>query len=179
LRGFAFSEELRPDVKVNGLESWIPSQQRQAFLALGDTSTRPFWKNQARDTFVQKISHHLLLWAENCWFLYEGLSNGMSVGTLQLIRSSVNGLFEHIWDLSSAADDVAEDWKNIVSFFKCEELKPQIRAPEDCLPYVRNPAGMKVEAREIRYKYDEDDEDEVIKGASFIINPGAMVAVVG
>lgn len=79
--------------------------------------------------------------------------------------------------LSSAADDAVEEWKNIISFFKCEELKPEIRAPEECVPYVRNPVGMKVEAREIRYKYDENDENEVLKGASFIINPGAMVAV--
>jgi ABC-type bacteriocin/lantibiotic exporter with double-glycine peptidase domain len=181
LRDFALSEELRPDIKVNGLESWLPSQQRQAFLALGDTSTKPFWKNQAKDTisFVQKVSNNLLLWAENCWFLYEGLYNGISLGTLELIRSSANDLFEHIWDLSSAADDAVEEWKNIISFFKCEELKPEIRATEDCLPYVRNPAGMKVEAREIRYKYDENDENEVLKGASFIINPGAMVVVVG
>jgi len=180
-RDFAFSEELRPDIKVNGLESWIPSQQRQAFMALGDTSTKPFWKNRAKETipFVQTFSDHLLLWAENCWFLYEGMHNGISFGTLQLIRSSVNDLFEHIWDLSSTAEDVADEWKTIISFFKCEELEPKIRAPEDCVPYVRNPAGMKVEARGIRYKYEDDDEDEVLKGMSFTINPGAMVAVVG
>ena len=91
----------------------------------------------------------------------------------------MNDLFDHIWDLSNAAENAAEEWKNIVAFFKCDELKPKIRAPEDCLPYVRNPAGMKVEARLIRYKYDENDENEALKGASFVINPGAMVAVVG
>ena len=70
-------------------------------------------------------------------------------------------------------------WDKIEHFFKCVELKPEIRTPEDSVPYVRNPAGMKVEARRIRYKYDPDDEDEILKGASFLINPGSMVAVVG
>lgn len=101
------------------------------------------------------------------------------MGTLLLIRSSMNDLLEQVWELAGTADDVADEWKQIVAFFKCEELKPQIRAPEDCVPYVRNPAGMKVEARGVRFKYDEDDDEEVLKGVSFIINPGAMVAVVG
>jgi ABC-type phosphate/phosphonate transport system ATPase subunit len=38
---------------------------------------------------------------------------------------------------------------------------------------------MKLEAKSIRYKYDIKNDVEVLKGASFIINPGEMVAVVG
>jgi len=181
MRRFGHSEELRPDIKVNGLESWLISQLRQAFLALGDTNSRPFWENRRRDTIqlVQTLSDDLLFWAENCWLVYAGLYNGVSLGTLQLIQSVVNDLFNDVWDLSRAADTAMDEWKNIISYFRCEELKPEIRAPENPLEYVRNPTGMKVEARGIRYKYDPDDEEEVLKGASFIINPGAMVAVVG
>ena len=40
-------------------------------------------------------------------------------------------------------------------------------------------AGMKIEARNICYKYDVKDEEEVLKGTSFVINPGEMIAVVG
>lgn len=166
---------------MNGLESWILSQVHGAFSALGDTSTKPYWHNRATDNIQLAgiIIKNLVYSSEYCWLVYEGLYRGISLGTLELIRSSVNDVIDHIWDLSSAAEDAADEWKNIVSFFKCVELKPEIRAPEDTVPYVRNPEGMKIEARGIRYKYDPDDEEEVLKGASFIINPGAMVAVVG
>jgi ABC-type multidrug transport system fused ATPase/permease subunit len=51
--------------------------------------------------------------------------------------------------------------------------------PDNPEEYVSKPAGMKIEARAIRYKYDAKSEEEVLKGASFVINPGEMIAVVG
>lgn len=101
------------------------------------------------------------------------------MGTFELIRCSVDDVVDNVWNLSDAAEDAVDELKDITSFFKCLEMKPEIRVPEDCEEYVRNPAGMKVEARGIRYKYKSSDKDEVLKGASFIINPGAMVAIVG
>lgn len=181
MRRFAFSEELRPDIQVNGLESWLVSQLQQSFFALGDTSTKPFWMNRATNTvqLSQNLSDIFLYWAENCWLVYAGLYNGVSLGTLQMIQSSMDDVFNHIWRLTDAADNAADEWKNIVSFFKLEDLKPEIQAPDDTKQYTRNAGGMKVEARGIRYKYDEDKEEEVLRGASFIINPGSTVAVVG
>jgi len=181
MRRFAFSDKLRPDIQVNGLESWLVSQLQQSFSALGDTNTKPFWMNRATNTvqLSQNLSDILLYWAENCWLVYAGLYNGVSLGTLQMIQSSMDDVFNHIWRLSDAADTAADEWKNIISFFKLEDLKPEIRAPENSVRYTRHPRGMKVEAREIRYKYDLDKGEEVLRGASFIINPGAMVAVVG
>jgi ABC-type multidrug transport system fused ATPase/permease subunit len=51
--------------------------------------------------------------------------------------------------------------------------------PDDPKEYISLPRGMKLEARNIRYKYDSKKDLEVLKGASFIINPGEMIAVVG
>ena len=45
-------------------------------------------------------------------------------------------------------------------------LKPEVKAPEKQVPYIRNPAGMKIEAKGIRFKYDRDDENEILKGVS-------------
>lgn len=178
---FALKESLRPDIKVNGLETWLLTQIRQAFSALGDTSTRPFWKNRAVDNtyLVGNVIQNILHSAEYCWLIYKGLSRGVSLGTFELIRCSVDDVVDNVWNLSDAAEDAVDELKDITSFFKCLEMKPEIRVPEDCEEYVRNPAGMKVEARGIRYKYKPSDKDEVLKGASFIINPGAMVAIVG
>jgi ABC-type multidrug transport system fused ATPase/permease subunit len=178
---YALRESLRPDIKVNGLETWLLTQLRQAFSALGDTSTRPFWKNRAIDNtyLIGNVIKNLLHSAEYCWLISTGLSRGVSLGTFELIRSSVDDVVDHVWNISDAAEDAVGEFRNITSFFKCLELKPEIRAPEDAQEYVRNPVGMKVEARGIRFKYKPGDKDEVLRGASFIINPGAMVAIVG
>jgi len=181
MRSFAFSAILRPDIQVNGLESWLVSQLKQSFLALGDTSTKPFWKNRASTVtqLFQNVSDILLFWSENCWLVYAGLYNGMSLGTLQMIQTTMDDAFNDVWMLSDAADTAADEWKNVVSFFKCAELQPELGAPADSVPYTRNPQGMKIEAKLIRFKYDSEKGEEVLKGASFVINPGAMIAVVG
>jgi len=128
---------------------------------------------------IGNILQNILHSAEYCWLVYTGLSRGVSLGTFELIRSSVDDVVDHVWNISDAAEDAVGELRNITSFFKCLEMKPEIKAPEDIQEYVRNPAGMKVEARGIRFKYKPSDEDEVLRGASFIINPGAMVAIVG
>ena len=178
---YVLKESLRPDIKVNGLETWLLTQIRQAFSALGDTSTRPFWKNRAIDNtyLVGNVIQNILHSAEYCWLVYTGLNSGVSLGTFELIRSSVDDVVDHVWNLTDAAEDAVDELKDITSFFKCLEIKPEIRVPEDCQEYIRNPAGMKVEARGIRFKYKPGDKEEVLKGASFIINPGALVAIVG
>lgn len=103
----------------------------------------------------------------------------MSLGTLHLIRSSASEVVDMLWNLSYTADSATEEWKNLVAFYRCLELKSEMQTPEDPEEYVSQPAGMKIEARAIRYKYDVKDEEEVLKGTSFVINPGEMVAVVG
>ena len=181
MRQFSLSKSLRPDVKVNGLESWLVTQLRQAFAALGDTSTKPYDKKDALATSAlsRNILKNLVHSSEYCWLVYEGLNKGVSLSTLQLIRWSMDETIDQMWDLADAAVEAADEWRNIISFFKCVALKPEVKAPEKQVPYIRNPAGMKIEAKGIRFKYDRDDENEILKGVSFVINPGAMVAIVG
>jgi ABC-type multidrug transport system fused ATPase/permease subunit len=181
IRQFSLAKRLRPDVKVNGLESWLVTQLREVFTALGDTSTKPYNRKDAVATSAlgRSILKNLVHSSEYCWLVYEGLDKGVSLSTLQLIRWSLDEVIDQMWELADAAVEAADEWRNIISFFKCVALKPEIKAPENQVPYIRNPAGMKIEARGIRFKYDCDDKKEILKGASFIINPGAMVAIVG
>ena len=74
-----------------------------------------------------------------------------------------------LWDLSYTADNATEEW---VAFYRCLELKSEIQTPENPEEYVSQSAGMKIEARSICYKYNVRDEEEVLKGTSFVLNPG-------
>ena len=181
MKGFSLNENLRRDISVTGLESWLTSEMVKANAELGDTSTRPPWHRRASSTrsFARYLVVNFVDSLEYIWLIYQGLKKGMSLGTLHLIRSSASEVVDMLWNLSYTADNATEEWKNLVAFYRCLELKSEMQTPEDPEEYVSQPAGMKIEARNIRYKYDAKDEEEVLKGTSFVINPGEMVAVVG
>jgi ABC-type multidrug transport system fused ATPase/permease subunit len=84
-----------------------------------------------------------------------------------------------MWNLMWSADRATEDWKTMVAFYRCLEVKPEMVRPENPQVYISDSGGMKIEARDVRYKYDVKKEEEVLKGVSFVINPGEMIAVVG
>jgi ABC-type multidrug transport system fused ATPase/permease subunit len=181
MKGFSLNESLRRDISVTGLESWLTSEMTKANAELGDTSTRPPWHRRASSTrsFARYLVVNFVDSLEYIWLIYQGLKKGMSLGTLHLIRSSASEVVDMLWNLSYTADNATEEWKNLVAFYRCLELKSQMQTPEDPEEYVSQPAGMKIEARNICYKYNIKDEEEVLKGTSFVINPGEMIAVVG
>ena len=84
-----------------------------------------------------------------------------------------------LWGLSFTADNATEEWKNLVAFYKILEVRSEIKLPDNPAEYLSSPRGMKIEAKDIYYKYDLKSEEDVLKGTSFVINPGEMIAVVG
>ena len=181
MKGFSLNEKLRRDISVTGIESWLVSEMDVANAELGDIPTRPPWHGRAASavSFARHIISNCVESIEYLWLIYLGLKKGITLGTLQLIRSSAQEVLEQLWSLSYTADHATEEWKNLVAFYKILEVKSDIQIPENPVQYVSSPAGMKIEAKEIRYKYDLKSEEEVLKGTSFVINPGEMIAVVG
>jgi ABC-type multidrug transport system fused ATPase/permease subunit len=181
MKTFSLNESLRRDISVTGLETWLTSEIEKSNTELGDTSTRPPWQRRASSnkSFIRHLMINLIDSLEYIWLIYEGFKRGMSLGTLHLIRSSAYQVVDQLWSLSWTAESATDDWKNLVAFYKCLDIKSEMNTPENPEPYISSPAGMKIEARAIRYKYDSKKGEEVLKGASFVINPGEMIAVVG
>jgi ABC-type multidrug transport system fused ATPase/permease subunit len=181
MKGFSLNEKLRRDISVTGIESWLTEEMDAANEQLGDIPTRPPWHGRASSSisFARHLIGNCIESAEYLWLVYHGLKKGITLGTLQLIRSSATEVMDHLWGLSYTADNATEEWKNLVAFYKILEVKSEIKLPENPVEYVSSPNGMKIEAKEIRYKYDMKSEEEVLKGTSFVINPGEMIAVVG
>jgi len=183
MREFAFDSDLRSEVKVNGVGEWLLAELKKAYSSLGDLSVKPYWQNltyycSRRHTVANSLLTFLSS-AEYVWFIYEGLGKGVSLGTLQLVRSAVDDVINQLNDVAWQIEEVSRQSSNIIAFFRCLELKPEISMPEEPMPYVSTAAGMKIEARDIHYKYNSTDKDEILKGASFLIEPGKMVAIVG
>jgi len=181
MRLFTIKSSLRSHIKALGIEPWLLTQYHTAFTKLGDTSTKEPGDERATSLshLIYILTLDLVSSAEYAWLIYEGLAKGLTLGTLQLIGWTVNDMSNGIWELSLVGWKAAYGWRRLIGYFKCLELKSEIQEPGEPREYVSHPAGMKIEARGLKYKYDEKDTTEVLKGASFIINPGEMIAVVG
>lgn len=157
------------------------SEMTKANTELGDMTTRPPWyrRTSTNSGFMRYIVLNLVNSFEYVWLVYNGFKKGISLGTLHLIRSSATEIVDSLWDLMCITDNATDEWKNLLAFYHCLNIKSEMDVIADPVKYVGHPSGMKIEARNIRYKYDIKKDEEVLKGASFVINPGEMIAVVG
>jgi ABC-type multidrug transport system fused ATPase/permease subunit len=181
MKSFAYNHGLRRDIIVTGLAPWLTSEVHQANEKLGDAITKHPWSRRASSNvaFVRYIMHNVITSLEYIWLVREGIGQGMSLGTLQLIRTSTSEIISKLYSLYGSADSATRDWKGLIAYYRCLELEPAIVLPPNPVEYVSKSRGMKIEARNIRYKYDSKKKEEVLKGISFVINPGEMIAVVG
>ena len=181
IKGFAINDDLRRDITVTGIAPWLTSEMTEANDELGDMSTRPPWQRRAssRRSFLFHLAGEVISSFEYIWLAFRGIKLGASLGNLHLLRDSTHEVYRMAWELSLTAEQSTSNWKNLIAFYNCLEVKPEMSVPTDPKEYVSQPGGMKIEARSIRYKYDVQKETEVLTGASFVINAGEMVAVVG
>ena len=56
--------------------------------------------------------------------------------------------------------------------------KIKISGPQDPVPYKSDTRGMKIELRDVSFRY-KTDSPNVIKNVNFTIEPGQMVSIVG
>jgi hypothetical protein len=180
-KGFALEKDLRRDITVTGIAPWLTSEMTEANNELGDTTTRPPWDKRANSwrTFFMYLPEHIFEGFEYIWLAFRGIKLGTSIGDLQLLRDTGNDVYHMAWELSHTAQESTSNWKNLVYFYRCLETQSEMEIPPSPEEYVSRPGGMKIEARSMRYKYDVKNDAEVLTGATFVINPGEMVAVVG
>jgi ATP-binding cassette subfamily B protein len=181
MKSFAFNYGLRRDIIVTGLAPWLISEVHQANEKLGDAITKHPGTRRASSpvAFMRYLTQNVVQSLEYIWLVREGIGQGMSLGTLHLIRTSTSEIIQKLYSLSGNADSATRDWKGLIAYYRCLELEPAIPLPENPVEYVSNSGGMKIEARNVRYKYESKKKEEVLKGISFVINPGEMIAVVG
>jgi ABC-type multidrug transport system fused ATPase/permease subunit len=181
MKGFALEDSLRRDITVTGIAPWLTAEIADADNELGDTSTRSPWQRRALSlhSFAFHVVSEVIESLEYIWVTIRGVKSGTSLGSLHLIRDTGRDFVQMVWELSYTAEESTGDWKNLIAYYKCLEMKSEMETVDRSAVYVSQPGGMKIEARAIRYKYDTKKGTDVLTGASFVINPGEMVAVVG
>jgi ABC-type multidrug transport system fused ATPase/permease subunit len=183
IRQLAFDARLRPEISANGVGTWFVSELKKSYYALGDLSIKPYWENLTYMSPPGYIMVNSLVavasTGDYLWYLYEGIRTGVSLGTLQLVSGSVDNAVYQLNMVAWQIEAMSRQWTNVIAFFRCVDMGTEMKKPHEMTRYIRKDGGMKIEARDVHFKYDAESGNEILKGVSFVIEPGKLVAIVG
>src|SRR5277367_1012789 len=104
---------------------------------------------------------------------------GMSISQLTFLESSIDEVFTSLSHIrQSLSEKLIKDLFRIRNLCECMEIKSKILPPDNPAPYTSHPNGMKIELRNVSFRYNET-APFVLKDVSFIVEPGQIISVVG
>ena len=104
---------------------------------------------------------------------------GMSVSQLSFLESSIEEVFTSLSYLrQSLSEKLIKDLFRIRNLCECMTIKSSVQPPANPVPYVSHPNGMKIELRNVSFRYNEISPF-VLKDISFTVEPGQIISVVG
>ena len=118
----------------------------------------------------------------------------LTIGTLLALAALLARLYAPLTALSNVRVDVMTALVSFDRVFEVLDLKPMVQEPEHPIPLPSGPVG--VELRDVTYSYPSAEQvslasletvstsdtgagEQVLKGVSFTVEPGEMVALVG
>src|SRR5918996_639393 len=120
----------------------------------------------------------------------------LQVGTLVALAALLTRLYGPLTALSNVQVDIMTALVSFERVFEVLDLEPMVRDRPDARPLPANTGPLAVEFDDVRFRYPSADEvslasleavarpdpgqsDEVLKGVSFRVDPGQLVALVG
>jgi len=104
---------------------------------------------------------------------------GMSISQLSFLESSIEEVFTSLsYIRQSLSEKLVKDLFRIRNLCQCMEMKSKILPPDNPAQYVSHPNGMKIELRNVSFRYNET-APFVLKDVNFTVEPGQIVSVVG
>jgi ATP-binding cassette, subfamily B, bacterial len=101
------------------------------------------------------------------------------ISQLSFLESSVEGVFSSIRKLAdNLSSRLIGDMFKIRNLFECIDIKSQVCGPVNPKPYKSDPAGMKIEVKDVMFRYGEKLAP-VLKDVSFTVEAGQLVSIVG
>jgi ABC-type transport system involved in Fe-S cluster assembly fused permease/ATPase subunit len=101
----------------------------------------------------------------------------MSVGDFVLINTFILQLYIPLNFLGTSYRMIKQSLVDMESMFDLLKEKPDIKDLPDAKDFI--PQGGEVVFENVRFKYNADSENEVLKGVSFAVKPGKQLAIVG
>jgi ABC-type multidrug transport system fused ATPase/permease subunit len=103
----------------------------------------------------------------------------MPLSQLNFVETSVKDILDSISSLQrTVTRNIVRDLFEIRNLYECIDFKSTYLTPPEPKPYVSHPHGMKIEVRDLSFRYTEKSKD-ILKNINFTIEPGEIVSIVG
>jgi ABC-type multidrug transport system fused ATPase/permease subunit len=103
----------------------------------------------------------------------------MPISQLTFLETSVHDVFYNLSRFrSSLSDSLIYDLFRVRNLFECLEFSGRTSRVENPAPYESHSNGMKIEAKNLTFKYNKEHKP-VLNDVSFTIERGEIVSIVG
>jgi ABC-type multidrug transport system fused ATPase/permease subunit len=103
----------------------------------------------------------------------------MPLSHLNFVENSVKDILSSVTRLQrNLTHHIIKDLFKIRNLFECIDFRSTYAIPANPKPYVPHPSGMKIQVKDVSFRYAEKSQD-VLKDINFTIEPGEMVSIVG
>jgi len=174
----------RPEVLIFGAKDWLVKRYTvlsKAFTAYTEAGILD-WRQRDNPFSAQNVVPMLHSGARSLLYLvvaYQPDYFGMPISQLSFLETSVEGLFSSISNLRlTLSYSLIKDMFRIRNLFECIDITSKVSKPENPAPYISHPYGMKIQVKDLTFRYGENSPP-VLKNINFTIEPGQMVSIVG
>jgi ABC-type multidrug transport system fused ATPase/permease subunit len=103
----------------------------------------------------------------------------MPLSQLNFVETSVRDILDSISSLQrTVSRELVKDLFKIRNLYECIDFDSTYLTPPEPKPYVSHPHGMKIEVKNVSFRYSEGSKD-ILKDINFTIEPGEIVSIVG
>lgn len=103
----------------------------------------------------------------------------MPLSQLNFVENAIRDIFSSITSLQwKVGDKIMQDMFKVRNMFECIDFESNYSVPKDPKSYVSHPHGMKIEVKNLTFKYNKES-DPVLQDINFTIEPGQIVSIVG
>lgn len=173
----------RPEVAIFGAKEWLYKRYKTALdlvTKVRETGRLQYFAEQ-EPFFHENIYPLLHGGARAAMYLAVAFQPDyfqMSIPQVTFLENSVGDLTSTIASLGNTLSRrLVFDMFRIRNLFQCMEMKSK-SDPGNFVPYIPNPNGMKLELKDVSFRYQKNSP-LVLKNVSFTIQPGEIVSIVG
>ena len=178
------STTARPELMIFDAKEWIVEQYSKLLKLISGIkeASQIERKNDELPFFQHHVVPLMQSGARSLIYLVVAFQPhyfGIPISQLTFLESSIVEVYRSISQIrDSLSNDMIKDIFKVRNLFECIEIKSKILTVENPIEYRSDPQGMKVELRDVSFRYTEESPF-VIKGVNFTINPGEIISVVG
>jgi ATP-binding cassette, subfamily B, bacterial len=184
MKSYAHSLQMRPELAIFGLKDWVVREYQKSSNIVAELD-QPVQPNSIQNQVYNYVVNFAQTGSRAMMYLLVAMKSdyfGVPLPSLAYLEQSTQSLFNHTWGLYSRMGYVFRDLMDIQELFECMEMQPAVNAPEMPAEYEspqdRHDKGMKIEFKNVSFKYPEQCEF-VLKDVSFVLEAGETLALLG